>query len=72
MDASFVGLMTVFVAFIPLRCLQLIIVFNPYVRKAYHKHFKLFKGALLLATVLLSITFYVILINGKTNGCLRR
>jgi len=72
MDASFVGLMTVFVAFIPLRCLQLIIVFNPYVRKAYHKHFKLFKGALLLAIAIFSTIFYLAIMNGRPNGCLRR
>jgi len=71
-DASFIGALLMMIVFAPLRCLQLIIVFDPSIRSAYHRHFQLLKGCFVTSMVVLSVVFYSILINGYSQGCLSR
>lgn len=67
-DLAFVAAMAVVVAFIPVRCLQLIVVFDPATRKAYHQHFKLFKTCFLLVVSATCILLYT---TSTTKGCFK-
>jgi len=71
-NASFVGVMLNTNVFVPLRCLQLIVIFDPIVRKAYHQHFNVFKTLYLLCLFIISALLFLILEICPFKGCLRR
>jgi len=68
-DISFVGVVLLMTAFIPLRCAQFILVFDPSIRKIYHKHFQRFKKMFLLLVAVLAVIFYIILLHSGTAAC---
>jgi len=70
--ASFVALTTIHVIFIPLRCLQLLVIFDPSIRKRYGRHFKTFKRVVWGLLVLFTVSLYIILASDEIKGCLRR
>jgi len=71
-DISLAAVLLVSTSFVPLRCLQLIIIFDPSVRKTCHRHFKRFKILSLLVVVITAVVLFFILETNGFDGCYKR
>lgn len=68
-DFIYVQTLAAYILILPMRSLQLIIIFDASARKAYYRHFKLVKFSLLGGVVTCFIAFYTATATNTVRGC---